>query len=816
MSSDLVGISEDIDLAFRRALRTGEAPETLTDKPRKTWTAMAAQWRLLKALQDRHTVTLDHLVLLRQVVRWNGPTFVGTLAAAWHNRLGAVGLSLSPSGELTARPYRPAWLSSESWSGDGALDIPPAPRLPDESLLAEPWLSLMGPGLGFTRWQSSAQKEACWQALTTQPGGTCLVGLPTGAGKSLVFQLLARFTSGLTVVIVPTIALAIDQRESARRFMDRVSNLNPRFYEADDTSAEAAGALQALRDGECRLLFASPEACVSGRLRSVLDELSAAGRLQNLVVDEAHIIDSWGSHFRVDFQLLAVRAQKWRERSDGRLRTFLLSATFTPECRQMLQELFAGADGWREFSCQRLRPEMIYFAQRMPETAKRNACVLDALHHLPRPAILYTTERAEAVALAKLCDEAGFQRVGCFHGDTKPAERSRLLKAWRADEIDLMVATSAFGMGVDKPDVRAVVHACMPETLHRYYQEVGRGGRDGASAVCLLMPTTRDHEIAKGLLPTLLGDVKLTLRWEALLKGAVPAEGSGVVLDLPLDARHKALIGQRSYRENVRWNKRLCLMLVRAGQLDLLDLWRGDPREAGGERVEWLRVRCHFPPDSPALPTLVQGPRQEELEQGSRGLGLLETYLDGAATCRLLRRQYGRDTLVACGGCPACRRDGGSHSSVPLLSFDATAPGSPRLQVVAGLPIWSGQRGRQDWVRLLRDLVKKHGRRRFLCPPAYVEEIRALFLEAFDTESAALYRLDPVGDTTPVIADSTDTIVCIHGDAPSAALLALRHGRLMCHLFPANAALLDANGRTPLSGGGASFFPSPEAWMAVA
>jgi ATP-dependent DNA helicase RecQ len=802
---------------FLEAVCSGRVrPEALPPRPSATWSADYARWRFLKALVDHPVLRADHAVLLRQAARWGGASFVGDPNPALRLLAECVGVTFSPAGEMSAAPYQPRWLDSANWPPRIALDAPPERRLPDEAVPAEPWVTLLGPGEGFATWQSPAQKEACWQALTMPAGGTCLVGLPTGAGKSFVFQLLARFCPGLTVVVVPTIALALDQADSAVRLLARVPNLGPRYFEADTDPGAAAGVLQAVRDGTCRLLFASPEACVSGRLRGLLDEQAEMGRLQNLVVDEAHVIDSWGGHFRVDFQLLSVRQRQWLAKSDGAMRTFLLSATFTSECQEMLRGMFSTPSTWSEFSCQRLRPEMAYFSHRFRTTESRDAALREALLRLPRPAILYATKRDEAERLAAMCRDIGFDRVGCFHGDTRARERRDLLTDWRADRIDLMVATSAFGMGVDKADVRAVVHACMPESMHRYYQEVGRGGRDGASSVCLLMPTPADEHVAEALLPNLLGDDKLMKRWDAMRRRAnrVPSE-AGYVIDIPLDARHPDLMGQRSYGENIRWNKRLALMLARAGHLELLDLERRESAEPEGDPVEWLRVRCLFPPDTPDLPKLVQNPRDQELSASRRGLDLSLQYLGGERACGVLRRQYGKQTQIACGGCPACRTEEYSIDTVTPLGFDLGDPTVPNLEVVAGFWPVETLPGRSAWVRLLRHLVKRRGVARFVCLSELVPALHSLFKDAFGAEDSALYRLDSVGTGCEFRIADAEEVVCVHGDSLSPTLLALRRGRLVSHLVPARTPLLDANGRTPLSAEGARFFPSPETWIAA-
>lgn len=812
-AAELVPPATFIEL-FRAAVQSGAAPDYLPPRPSKTWEAPYAYWRFLKRLRDEPRVSLEHGVLLRQAVRWSGDhLFVGNPAPILKRVGEACGVRWTPAGELVTKAYRPDWLVGDEWPPGRGLDDPPVIRVPDEQVPAEPWLWGMGQGEGIQSWHSLAQKEACWKALTVAPGSTTLIGLPTGAGKSLIFQTLARFSTGLTVVIVPTVALAIDQWIAAKEVLGRFPQLSPRYYAANDPANDPAAVRQSLKDGTCRLLFTSPEACVSGSLRGVLDELAEVGRLENLVVDEAHIIDTWGGHFRVEFQLLAVRWRQWLEKSNGRLRTFLLSATFTPTCQRMLQDLF-GASNWQQFACQRLRPEMTYARQDFTFMDERDARLHEALRYLPRPLILYVTEVEEAERLCDVLIDNGFRSVAAFTGNTKSSERKRLLNAWRSNELDIMVATSAFGMGVDKPDVRAVIHACFPENLHRYYQEVGRGGRDGASSVCLWMPTKRDREIAKGLLPKLLGPDLIKLRWSTMLDRARESD-ERETLSLPMDAKHKRLLGNRSYGENIRWNKRLILMMVRAGLVELLDLVAEEDPDAPGEYVEWVSLIPKFPPRAEDLAERLAEPRCQELEAGSQGLDALDSYRSGKRPiCRLLRREYGDDTQVVCGGCPACRGHEADRYSVPRLEFDNYPPTSPRLDLIASAESFASPRSVSRFAERMRDLMADSGLKRFVLASSLGSDIRRALAEMMPPEERTWYRLDDSSDIDRMIVEPSEHLLCIHGLEPDRRLLALRQGRRISHIFPTAAKITDPNGRILLSDAGAVFFTSPEQWLA--
>lgn len=792
---------------FRQALSTGAAPEDVPERP-STYGSDYPIWRFLRLLKQRPTPTKDHGVLLRAAVRWAGgrifaPTWTSSLATVGT----ACGVSLTPAGDLIAEPYRPPWLAGDA----RCIDAAPQLALPDEGIPGEPWLWSLADGQ-IRDWRAPAQKEACWQALTAAPGSTTLLGLPTGAGKSLAFQLAARFSSGVTIVVVPTTALAIDQYISASKVLAAFPHLGPRFYSSNDPVSDPASVRAALRDGSCRLLFTSPEACVSGSLRSVVDELAEAGRLDNLVVDEAHIVESWGGHFRVDFQLLALRRKQWLALSGDRLRTLLLSATFTPHCLQMLKDMFGGPN-WRELSCQRLRPEVSYFRQGFTSYAERDAALLDALSHLPRPLILYVTEVDDAVRLRDEIRAKGFEKTECFHGETAGAERRSLLEAWRADAIEIMVATSAFGMGVDKDDVRAVVHACFPENVHRYYQEVGRGGRDGATSIALWMPVTlADKRVASSLLPRMLGPDLIGLRWQTMFDAA--RHEADEVLNIPTNVKHKELMGGRSYGENIRWNKRLLLMMVRVGLVDLVDLqFEDDPREPDG-RIERVRLKCNFPPTASNLAKRLEASRARDLREARQGIDALETYLTGAAKiCRLLRREYGSDTIVVCGGCPGCVDRKRDRYSVPLLEFDPPVPTQPKLDVVVSRIFSTGTMATAQLADRLAELISERRTTHFLLAPELHALLTMALSERLRPSSRFFYRLDDARETTRLVINGADHVIAVHGRAPDRNMLRLCAGARISHLFPTDAVITDQNDRVLLTHEGATFFPSYDEWL---
>lgn len=791
-------------------MNSGIAPDTVPHAT-TTWQADYALWRFLTLLKQRPQPTRDHGVLLRQAVRWSDDRlFVGHWAPALAAEGRACGVELSASGDLTTTAFMPAWLAEERCILGKGLDAKPEVATPKEWVGAEPWLWSLANGT-MLRWHSPAQKEACWHALTAPPGSTTLLGLPTGAGKSLSFQLTARFSAGVTIVVVPTTALAIDQYLAARTVLVSFSHLGPRYYSSNDPNSDSVAVRAALHDGSCRLLFTSPEACVSGSLRSVIDSLAETGRLDTLVVDEAHIIDSWGGHFRVEFQLLALRCKQWFDMSGGKLRTLLLSATFTQNCLALLRNMF-GDPSWRQFACQRLRPEITYFRGGFTIAQDREDALMEALHHLPRPLILYVTEVSHAVYFRDELRRAGFAQTECFHGDTEGADRRRLLVDWRENRIEIMVATSAFGMGVDKADVRAVVHACYPENVHRYYQEVGRGGRDGAKSIALWMPwVARDRAVASKILPKMLGADLIKLRWQTLLAGA--RDETNDVISVPTNAKHVRLMGGRSYGENIRWNKRLLLMMSRANLIELVDIaYEVDANEPDGS-IERVYLRCNFVPSDPNAANLLKEPRQREMDEARRGIRALDSYLAGSAKiCRLLRSEYGADTIIACGGCPACRDLPFDRYSVPILDFDPLPSTHPRLDIVLTNAFSAGVKALGEIADKVVDLISEDHLRFFLCTSNLAEPLTGAIADRLSPRGRALYRLDDAKTLGRISIDPMAHVIALHGRVPDRSMLQLRAGARISHLFPIDAQITDANERVLLLHEGASFFPSYDDW----
>jgi ATP-dependent DNA helicase RecQ len=700
-------------------------------------------------------------------------------------------------GALAADPFRPCWAAGQEPPNGGGLDCPPAYRRPNEGVAAEAFLLTFG----YDQWKSPALKEAAWDCLTAPVGSTTLVALPTGSGKSLCFQLLAQFGKGLTVVIVPTVALAIDQCRAARVV---APGLNATYYAANDPDIDTGQLNQSILSGTTKLLFTSPEACVSGSLRAIFEQLADDGRLDHLVIDEAHMVAAWGIYFRVDFQMLSFLWRNWRDRTQLQLRTYLLSATFTPACETALRGLFcADASAWRTFSSSRLRPELRYCVADYTEADERSQRVLECIWRLPRPAILYTTTVADAENWLSMLLHEGFRRVGCFTGETSSAERRSLLDRWQADEIDLMIGTSAFGLGVDKQDVRAVIHACMPENLDRYYQEAGRAGRDGSSAICVLLPTRRDYRTAKGMGPKLLAEMAQP-RWEALWQRAERICDDRLEALIPLNAKSVALKGTRTWAENIRWNKRLLLQLLRAGRLELLGLEYRNGDESD-EDSEWARVRLKFPPSTNCVDNYIADQREKERKDLDAGFeGMASVVESNGEVCSRLRCLYG-DALYTCGGCRFCHSRG---VPCPPLLAPRVERTRPEHVVVVDCPA----PGNAGFTRLLRRGLHDMELRRFATSSALLPGTIDATEEAFRSNWAELYRVDLFDpDYTARSLRAWESMVIVHPIALLPDAFELTCGRQIVH-WVLRGAHLRSDGRSVLDGDVIGYL-TPEAWL---
>ncbi|MAG59148.1 MAG: DNA helicase RecQ [Planctomycetes bacterium] len=310
----------------------------------------------------------------------------------------------------------------------------------------------------------------------TLAGRDVLLVLPTGGGKSLCFQAPALVRAGLTVVVSPLISLMKDQVDGLRGYGVAAAMVNS----AQDP-AERSSAFDALRQGDLELLYVAPERLVMDGFQATL----AAANPVAFVVDEAHCISHWGHDFRADYRQLG----RLRERFPG-VSLFACTATATERVRSDVREQLGLRDAV-ELVGSFDRPNLTYRFLPRSDRARQVLQVLS--RHDGEAVIIYALRRTDVDKLAADLQARGVNALP-YHAGLPDEDRKRNQEAFLREECDVVVATVAFGMGIDRPDVRCVLHASCPKSVEHYLQESGRAGRDGDPAECVLLWSGADYQ----------------------------------------------------------------------------------------------------------------------------------------------------------------------------------------------------------------------------------------------------------------------------------------------------------------------------------
>lgn len=375
----------------------------------------------------------------------------------------------------------PAPLGNASESGDTAGD-------PGASAGAVPDLDAALIALGYREFRRG-QRESVEELLT---GGRLLMVAPTGGGKSLAYQLPATLLPGTTLVVSPLISLMHDQVVALEERGVRATYLAGTLEE-DEMRRRVGAAAR----GEYQLIYVAPERLAHESFRSLLQRLECP----LVAVDEAHCISEWGHDFRPEYmQIGEVLAAL-----EG-VRVLACTATATPVVRdEILERLGLGADTPQHvhgFA----RPNLAFRAVEVEKRRDRQrftdallAEVLGGPGQERGTAIVYAPTRRSTDEEAQRLAAAGWPAAG-YHAGMEGADRDRVQGAFIDGKLEVVVATNAFGMGIDRPDVRCVIHLAPPSSVEAYYQEAGRAGRDGAEAVCLLLISPGDMALRRHLI----------------------------------------------------------------------------------------------------------------------------------------------------------------------------------------------------------------------------------------------------------------------------------------------------------------------------
>jgi RecQ family ATP-dependent DNA helicase len=412
-------------------------------------------------------------------------------------------------------------------------------------------------------------------------GRDTLAILPTGGGKSICFQIPAMVLGGVSVVVSPLIALMQDQVAAAKARGISAAGLHSAL-----SASERDAVWAALRDGSLRLLYASPE-----RLCKLAPELRDAGiRPSLLAIDEAHCVTEWGHDFRPSYRALGAARSRL-----GRPPCVALTGSATPEVRQDIAKVLRFQPGKFTLHLGSFdRPNLWFGVVRVDGEQGRLRALLDLLRSDDHMVIVYAPTRGLTESVARALVRAG-HRAAPYHAGLTKARRAATLEAFLDDRVDVIVATCAFGMGIDKPNVRMVVHWSLPATPEAYYQEAGRAGRDGAFARCVLLWRPGDAELHRRQLEVTFPPRKVLERiWRR-------PEVTGI----PVNVRESAERLRRELRP-----------------------------ESGF--VDWSRVR-------------------ERRTRAERRIAAVESYAGGRACRRRALLEYFDEQLGRCAGCDRCR-----------------------------------------------------------------------------------------------------------------------------------------------------------------
>lgn len=329
--------------------------------------------------------------------------------------------------------------------------------------------------------------------------------MPTGAGKSLIYQLTAFELPGVTVVVSPLLALMRDQEQKLRRTGVVAARLDSTL-----TTKQTEQTLDDIEEGKRKLIYVTPERAASGNL---LEELGGQ-KVSLFVVDEAHCVSEWGHDFRPSYLFLERAAQQL-----GRPPICALTATATPKVAQDIVDqldlknpemIHTGFD----------RPSLHFEVRETGDEKQQVKRLLRLIRKVQGSVIIYCSTIRTVEAIAGALPVLGL-KVGMYHGKMGKAERDAAQLAFMRNNPRIMVATNAFGLGVDKPDIRAVIHYNLPGSMEAYYQEAGRAGRDGRPSRAILLYNPQDEQVQSffvaGKYPT-RSDVFQV--WQALRNGA--------------------------------------------------------------------------------------------------------------------------------------------------------------------------------------------------------------------------------------------------------------------------------------------------------
>jgi RecQ family ATP-dependent DNA helicase len=434
----------------------------------------------------------------------------------------------------------------------------------------------------FRSYTCAAQRDAVHAILEADGPEVVIVRLPTGSGKSLLYLLASaewrrRGKPATSVVVSPVIAIQNDQVRKIKKDY-HFARLEAAELNSTVSSNERNAIYRRLRAGKLDALFVGPEKLVDPFFQQILIE--SAMHIRLFVVDEAHMVAEWGQDFRPDFFRLGVVRNRLRDQNP-QIQTLLLSATLTENSERVLLQVFrvskllseanklvSEAPKANSFNERSIRTELSIRVIRHSAQADSDETLIGLVRQVPRPCIIYCARKEHVRKLRSKFRQLGIRRFLDYMGSTPPDSRRERLEAFHSGDVDFVLATNAFGLGVDKADVRSVIHYDVPSNLDEYYQQIGRAARDHLTGHAFLLYSPASMRRATRDKRAIIKTETAAARAQTMLdeRLELPADGAGGCL-LPLHALPKHI--EQASSLNRSWNFAVLNILEQVGDLDI-------------------------------------------------------------------------------------------------------------------------------------------------------------------------------------------------------------------------------------------------------